>query len=577
MSVEISDDKILKAIKQVAPFPKFRENQEDVILKIAKAFLSGTKYVILEAPTGAGKSFIAYTATRAVQVLNGDDNTPSEKGPYTLAAVKTRSLQKQYEESLDLPLIWSGTNYECALFPDDETQHWGSGTCLQRKCPAYEQCEYVYNYTNFMNANVGITNYAYYMNASNITSEIAVIDECHNLEEALCSWMTVELSTKFLFFYLTQLLTENIISAPDFEIIRRVSLEIIDMDDEKEGWLDTLRDMAESLYVLIVAVYACVDKRIKDIRSTTFNPQTLPMEKRQQLTRYGRVSKYFKNFAQKLNMLAKLETDWVIASRKDEQDNQKTTHHSVSIKPLQVNEVSQNKFFNRSNHFLLMSATVCNHELMMKYLGIPSEGCEYIQMPSTFPVENRPVIAINDIGKFSYAKREFQLPMFTKYLDIILENQFKGVRGVIHSASYDNAAYIKEHSQCVDRMRFPNSDELTEIVSLLKEREDTIVVSPSVVEGLDLKEDLCRFSIFYKVPWSSLGDKWVKTKSADSDWYSRDAVVKIIQGSGRGTRSKTDSSVTLVMDAHFLRLYYRYAHFFPEWFLEAVEIVSVTK
>ena len=576
--MQITDEKILEAMNKVAPFPEYREYQEDVILQIVRAFLDEKKYVLLEAPTGSGKSFLAYTAVRAYQVLCGDDGHPHEKGPYSLASVKTRSLQRQYEESLDLPLLWSGTNYDCAMFPDDANHYWGSGTCLKSKCPLYHDCEYIQSYKQFMSSDIAITNYAYYMNAEYIRSYVSVIDECHNLEEALCSWMTVELSTRFLDMYLTQMLTENMISSTDFDLIHRVTLSIIDMDDEKDGWLDVLRQTAASLAKSIIQMYVIIEGRSKSIRESVEDPRRLPMETRQKLTRYSRISKYFKNFGQKLNMLAKLETDWVIASRNDDRDERmKKTYHSVSIKPLKVNEVSQTRFFNRSNHFLLMSATICDHELLLRYLGIPADDAVYIQMPSTFPVENRPVIAANDIGKFSYAKREEQLPLFTNYLDLILESQFKGVRGVIHSASYDNAKYIEENSRNAHRMKFPKSDELTEIVPLLEERDDTIVVSPSVVEGLDLKGDLCRFSIFFKVPWASLGDKWVKVKSEDSDWYCRDAVVKIIQGSGRGTRSKSDSSVTMILDAHFLRLYYRYKHFFPDWFLEAVNIVSLTK
>ncbi|MGA9153704.1 MAG: DEAD/DEAH box helicase family protein [Candidatus Nitrosopolaris sp.] len=41
------------------PFPTFRENQEDVLRQIEEAFNSGYKYIILEAPTGFGKSPVA--------------------------------------------------------------------------------------------------------------------------------------------------------------------------------------------------------------------------------------------------------------------------------------------------------------------------------------------------------------------------------------------------------------------------------------------------------------------------------------------------------------------------------------
>jgi ATP-dependent DNA helicase DinG len=572
-----TDEQIRSTMKVVFPFGEYREYQENAIFRIVKAYFDNTKYVILEAPTGAGKSAIAYTVAKTIRSLS--DIKKSEKGPYALAAVKTRNLQKQYMESFDdMPLIWSGANYECALEPEDPDYYWGAGTCAKKRCPAYKSCEYIINLIEFMSAPVAITNYAYYMNATHIQSHISIIDECHNLEESLCSWMTVEVSTKFLDRYLTQMMAESLISPNEVDLIKRVANQIIDIDDEKNGWLDTMREVAKALQTAILELHRGLEGRIETIMDDVEDVRRLPMTERQKLTQYSRMSKYFKNFAQKLLLLANLKTDWVIASCVDESTQAgKKSYPKVAIKPLSVAEVSQARFFNRSQFFLMMSASVCDHELMMKYLGIPSDSCEYIQLPSTFPAENRPVVAINDIGKFSWAKREYQLPEFTNYLDLIIDAQFEGVRGIVHSASYDNAKYIEENSRHVQRMRFPTSDDLTEVVDMLKEKEDTIVVSPSVVEGLDLKGDLCRFSIFYKVPWSSLGDKWVKTRSEDNNWYCRDAVIKIIQGSGRGTRSKEDHSITIVMDGHFLRLYYRNQHFFPQWFLDAVQVVSITK
>lgn len=575
MSLVIKDDKILKVMKSVFPFSRYREEQEDVIFKIVKAFLTDKKYVVLEAPTGSGKSVIAYTAAKTIQILCEDEK--STRGPYTLTSVKTKSLQQQYKNSLDLPLIWAGPNYECALFPDDKNHYWGSGTCLKKKCPAYDQCEYALSLKEFMEADMSITNYAYYLNAEYIHSNISVIDECHNLEEALCAWMTVEMSTRYLDRYLGQLLSEGMLSPDSVDLVHRVTMLIIDIDDEKPNWLPNLRELADGLYKAIVQIYVIIERRIKSLQGQNRDLRRLSLENRVKLTTYSKISKYFKNFGQKLMLLAKLETDWVVASRTEDISNDKRTYPKTCIKPLQVHEVSQTRFFNRSNFFLLMSATICNHEVFLKYLGIPSDNCEYIQMSSYFPAENRPIISINDIGKFSWSKREWQLPEFTYYLDLIIESQFEGVRGIIHSASYDNAKYIEENSRYVHRMKFPTSDELTEIIPLLEERNDTIVVSPSVVEGLDLKGDLCRFSIFFKVPWSSLGDKWVKTRSSDNDWYVRDAIIKIIQGSGRGTRSKEDHSVTVIMDAHFLRMFYRNSNFFPQWYLDAVNIISVKK
>ena len=586
--MSFSEEQIRKTMWNVFPFKDegYREHQEDAIYGILQAYFNGKKFVLLEAPTGAGKSVIAYTAAKTLSVLAPREpiyNPVTGKqvphgGPYSMAAVKTKSLQVQYRESFsDMPLIWSGANYTCAAAPGDKDSYWGSGTCAKAKCGLYDQCDYVNSLSRFVKSTIGITNYAYLLNASHISSHVTVIDECHNLEESLAEWMKVEMSMMYIERYTRDLLTSKILDSVEVDNIRRLAFEIIDTNDEKKGWLDGLREKAKVLGMDTASLYATLDKEMKEIRKDR-DPRKLSADERIALTKFQRIATYFRNFSQKLLMLSSLQTGWVISDIEDEEDASKKLYPKTSIKPLYVNEASKEKFFNRSEFYILMSATICGHEVMAKYLGIPEDSYEYIGMESTFPVENRPVVAFSDLGKFSYAKRHDMLPLFTQYLDLMLDTQFSGVRGIIHSTSYENAKFIEKNSRHASRMRFPKSEDLMEITSILEEGDDIIIVSPSVVEGLDLKGDLCRFTIFFKTPWASLGDKWVQKRAdLDNAWYAREAAVKVIQGSGRGTRSKTDSSITLIMDGHFLRLFYRNKDFFPNWFEEAVNVVSVKK
>ena len=48
----------------IFPFEKPRKNQREIIEQIIYAFESGKRYVILNAPTGSGKSVIAYAVSK---------------------------------------------------------------------------------------------------------------------------------------------------------------------------------------------------------------------------------------------------------------------------------------------------------------------------------------------------------------------------------------------------------------------------------------------------------------------------------------------------------------------------------
>ena len=79
------------------------------------------------------------------------------------------------------------------------------------------------------------------------------------------------------------------------------------------------------------------------------------------------------------------------------------------------------------------------------------------------------------------------------------------------------------------------------INDILSEAEDIILVSPRITEGVDLHDDLSRFQFFPKVPYPYLGDAWIKGKlERDPDWYSRETIIKLVQGAGRSIRSEDD-------------------------------------
>ena len=61
--------KLISADEYLNNFPHgtFRNNQDNVIKQICEAFNSGYKCIILEAPTGFGKSAIAITIARTLR------------------------------------------------------------------------------------------------------------------------------------------------------------------------------------------------------------------------------------------------------------------------------------------------------------------------------------------------------------------------------------------------------------------------------------------------------------------------------------------------------------------------------
>jgi hypothetical protein len=95
----------------------------------------------------------------------------------------------------------------------------------------------------------------------------------------------------------------------------------------------------------------------------------------------------------------------------------------------------------------------------------------------------------------------------------------------------------------------------------------SVLLSPSMMEGIDLKDDLSDFQIIVKLPWAYLGDVRIKRKSElDESWYRNKMWLSVLQASGRSTRHEGDSSVTYILDSGFEFWFKKWEHKLPDWF-----------
>jgi Rad3-related DNA helicase len=100
-------------------------------------------------------------------------------------------------------------------------------------------------------------------------------------------------------------------------------------------------------------------------------------------------------------------------------------------------------------------------------------------------------------------------------------------------------------------------------------KEPTILVSPSMAYGVDLKEDLARFQIVCKAAYLPLYDERIKRLfNEDKDWYVNKMLNNLIQACGRGVRSKQDKCVTYILDATISDTVIRTASKLPKYFVK---------
>ena len=152
----------------------------------------------------------------------------------------------------------------------------------------------------------------------------------------------------------------------------------------------------------------------------------------------------------------------------------------------------------------------------------------------------------------------------------ILDNHPKE-KGIIHCHSYKIATYLKENIKS-DRILIHDSENRDKVLFLhTEEDKPTVLLSPSMSEGVDLKGDASRFQIICKVPYPYLGDKLVKKRMNKWRWwYPLQTAKTIVQAVGRSIRTEEDYAVTYILDDDWNRFYSRNKKIFPKEFRECI-------
>ena len=220
-------------------------------------------------------------------------------------------------------------------------------------------------------------------------------------------------------------------------------------------------------------------------------------------------------------------------------------------------------------HVVLMSATILSPRLYCEELGITKDEVGIIRVDSSFDPKKSPIFAI-PAGSMNYNDLNKTLPKIIPIIQEIL-NKYPNEKGIIHTGNYKIAEYIYQHindNRLLMKLGFKTNE------MLLHEHElstNSVLVSPSLNTGTDLKDDLSRFQIIVKMPFISLGDRRIKQKAdLDRDWYICEMLKALVQASGRSTRSESDYSDTYVLDSKFSYWIQTYYQWLPKSFIKRI-------
>ena len=534
-------------IKNHFPFDVPRQEQVIAIDKALTSFLENDKkFFILEAGTGVGKSAVGLTLGRILnEKLPFDD--VFAKGSYFLTT--QRVLQEQYENDFGRPSgqmssVYSSRNYSCEYHKNNDCKTSQQMLRTEEKSSRFFKkctvdCLYKREKKLFLDSPESVTNFPYFIMESTYSGKITprnflVVDEAHNAEAVL---------TKFVEVSVSQYFCEKVV---------------------KTKWPEKITP---------VAYY----KWLRDVYNPKLQKQILYFE--QQLENLGLKSrikdlaaialKYdmLKSHSNKLTLfLDDYSADnWVM----EVSETEKRGYVRVTYRAIDVSKYAETYLFRMGRKVLLMSATILNADGFAKSLGIPKDDYDSISIASPFPVENRPIIHA-DIGSFSAKVIDYTLPRAKDAVKAIM-SEHKKEKGIIHCHTYKIANYLKKNIRS-KRILTHNSDNRDEVLAKhISSKEPTVLLTPSMTEGVDLKDDASRFQIIVKVPYPYLGDPIIRKRMSKNDkWYPMKTAMTIVQAYGRSVRSIDDSAITYILDSDWKRFYRQNKDVFPAGFHECL-------
>ena len=512
------------------------EGQRQTIDMIVSGFWQH-KFVFAQIPTGGGKTIVA---TAVQRIMEAD----------ALSLTHTIQLQEQYQRTMPWAVIAKGKrNYECGRDESDEmmamVKKMNAQECATLGgCQQGNGCDYGDALREAAACPQVVMNYAYalrILQSEMIGTEqnpfrrrLLICDEGHLVEGAVVQASAISL-------WRGPCDDAQLDAWPDGSSPYLWIAWATDNTDTARNYLTNAREIlgkAEGTEDK-VAAHKLVDRA--------------------------------KTLMDSIGTLRRLDAiDWVINPGERE----------TTIRPLWASAVAEKRLWMHFERVLIMSGTMPPAEILCGELGIPKVQAYVLDVPSTFPKENRPIYYWPILKVNRNTEPEEWGMIAAALLHIAEMPRLAKAKAIIHTGSYKVVNALLPHLCHDPRFLYMtsgrNKDEVIRMLGDTSIDTGLFVLSPSLTTGVDIPT--LTWQAVVKVPFGNLGDPVTRArreyKLPEDDKfgkkvYDEEAMNTVVQAAGRAVRSPTDSGVTYILDENFWPLY-RHTHS-PAFFTEALQ------
>jgi ATP-dependent DNA helicase DinG len=511
-------------------FACLRPWQAIAVTEVLEAFDRGDKVVVLDAPTGVGKTVIAEVVRMML------DTT----GTYIC-----HNLELQSQFGRDFPyakVLWGRANYT----PVNHTMFQGStcADCTRRVnsqecalCPNRTACPYHKAKMDAITAPVAVLNSAYWLSATLTHGSpfadrgLTVIDEADTFETVLSNQVSINVSEHARKVYNIPAPARMTKEDAYVEWANR-TLECLLPQLRRCERVDTGEGVRKHLYLtnLVSTVQGMVDDLAEERR-------------------------------------------WVYGGGAG---STRRSGSDIIFRPVEVAQFGRDRIWRHGDRWLLMSGTVISADLLLSGLGYTGTGFTVVGVDSPFPARNRQVVVKNvaDMGRRSQDNDPVG-KMAEAIRRICVRHPGESV--LVHTVSYARARELRERLGVgIEKpvLCYETGGDRGKVLHQFKRSPGALLLAPSMDRGVDLPDDLCRVQIITKMPFPNLGDHQMserlhKTRTGNV-WYQVQVARTVMQMCGRAVRHGDDHCVTYILDSGWQKWYRTWGHLLPKWFKVAV-------
>ena len=554
-------------------FPKHktpRDGQIKILKELDEAVSSGYKKIIISAPTGIGKSYIAkaiadsfgssfvITATKQLQdqYVNDFPDMSTIKGKGNFACFQLMSSNEITSKSKALQMGLSCSKGQCEsvvgknkmtckhkeVLYDENNNDYGLDSFIGKK--TVEPCLYYSQKLNGLEHPRTILNYSIYFHlkefqakTSGVARQVDIFDEAHTIENEIVKFLNINIPKSYL--------------------------ADVDVDVKPYNFTDI-----DSILILLDDLEDAYIKEKRAIEYEIGNSLVYNEEDNEKLKKLSDRLQTIKNYRENLSD----KNNFII---QDPETDQAGGFKRVSLQPVNVGKYA-NRYLD-SEYQIFMSGTI-DDKNFAKSIGMSDDEYKFIDIKkSPFLKENREIDFI-DVCRLSYKSSEKDKMAIIKQIEKILK-EYQNEKGLILTSSKKHCFDIlyglpreqKSRIQIAHSSENKNGMTISDILERHKASRNGVLLSSSFWQGVDLKDDMSRFQIIAKCPYPFLGDKRIKKKqSNDPKWYQYQTVLKLLQGFGRSIRSDTDYAKTFVLDNAVADLLIRNRQMVPSAYHDAL-------